>query len=201
MTVKGRPLQDHPGRKLPRHETEAVKCDLGLVLDLSGSGVRLLLKKPGAVRLGQPIPVKLKTPHGMLPVTLRPVWKKRIGLWGGVEAGFAFVGIKPAQSVALATIARFGFVSAADVQPASNRSDPRRTRSSPGNVEAKIVMAEYYTRLELSEDAGLAELKDAYRKMARKYHPDVAAGEENRQKFLQLREAYDLLSDHLKRAG
>ena len=47
----------------------------------------------------------------------------------------------------------------------------------------------------------MEDIKNAYRKLARKYHPDVAPGEENRQKFIALREAYDLLCDHVKRAG
>ena len=201
MSASSKPLADHPNRKLPRHETDAVSCELGKVLDLSGSGIRLQFKGRCPVKVGKTLPVKLKTPNGSLPVTLRTVWRKRTGLMGGYEAGFQFVGIKPAQSVALATIARFGFVSTADVQPGGAKRSSSSTRSTPGNVEASIVMAEYYDRLDLPRDASMEDIKVAYRKLARKYHPDVAPGEENRQKFIALREAYDLLCDHVKRAG
>ncbi len=201
MSASSKPLADHPNRKLPRHETDAVTCDLGKILDLSGSGMRVQFKGRCPVKVGGTLQIKLKTPNGSLPVTLRTIWRKRTGLLSGYEAGFQFMGIKPAQSVALATIARFGFVSAADVQPASAKRPASNTRSSPGNVEASIVMAEYYDRLDVPRDASMADIKDAYRKLARKYHPDVAPGEENRQKFIALREAYDLLCDHVKRAG
>ncbi|MEE9404171.1 MAG: DnaJ domain-containing protein [Algisphaera sp.] len=189
-------------RKLPRHETEAVSCPLGQILDLSGSGMRIQIKGRCPVKVGQTVPIKLKTPSGSLPVTLRAIWRRRTGLLGGYQVGFTFVGIKPAQSVALATIARFGFVSAADVAPApKKKSKGASTRSSAGSLEANIVMAEYYDRLDLPRTANLSDIKDAYRKLARKYHPDVAPGEENRQKFIALREAYDLLMDHVRRAG
>lgn len=201
MSGSSTQLADHPKRRLPRHETDAVTCDLGKILDLSGSGMRVEFKGRCPVKVGQTLPVKLKTPNGSLPVTLRTVWRRRTGLLGGYQAGFQFVGIKPAQSVALATIARFGFVSTADVQPGTAKRSASKTRSTPGNVDAGIVMAEYYDRLDLPRDATMEDIKNAYRKLARKYHPDVAPGEENRQKFIALREAYDLLCDHVKRAG
>jgi len=201
MSASSKPLADDPRRKLPRHETDAVTCELGKILDLSGSGMRVQFKGRCPVKVGQTMPIKLKTPNGSLPVTLRTIWRQRTGLMGGYEAGFQFLGIKPAQSVALATIARFGFVSTADVQPGGTKRSASSTRSSPGNVAASIVMAEYYDRLDLPRDATMADIKDAYRKLARKYHPDVAPGEDNRQKFIALREAYDLLCDHVKRAG
>lgn len=201
MIASSKPLADDPRRKLPRHETDAVTCDLGKILDLSGSGMRVEFKGRCPMKVGQTMPIKLKTSNGSLPVTLRVVWRRRTGLLGGYQAGFQFVGIKPAQSVALATIARFGFLSTGDAQVGGTQKSKTSTRSSPGNVEASIVMAEYYDRLDLPRDATMVELKEAYRKMARKYHPDVAPGEENRQKFIALREAYDLLCDHMKRAG
>ena len=203
MNSENPPIGNDPRRKLPRHATDAVTCEIGQILDLSGSGMRVGIKGRCPFKVGKTLPVKLKTPNGTLPVTLRAVWRRRTGLLGGYQVGFAFVGIKPAQSVALATIARFGFISTADVSPASKdkKSGGGSTRSSPGNVAADIVMAEYYDRLDLPRTAGMDEIKDAYRKLARKYHPDVAPGEDNRKKFIELREAYDLLSDHVRRAG
>ena len=69
MSASSKPLADHPKRKLPRHETDAVTCELGKVLDLSGSGVRLQFKGRCPVKVGQTLPIKLKTPNGSLPVT------------------------------------------------------------------------------------------------------------------------------------
>jgi DnaJ-class molecular chaperone len=63
------------------------------------------------------------------------------------------------------------------------------------------VLAEYYERLDLEPGATQTQVKEAYRQLARRYHPDVAPGPENQARFVEVREAYDLLSDHLRRAG
>lgn len=49
---------------------------------------------------------------------------------------------------------------------------------------------DYYTILELSRDANAKQIKKAYHKAAKKYHPDVGGDEE---KFKQINEAYEIL--------
>ena len=44
------------------------------------------------------------------------------------------------------------------------------------------------------------EIKKAYRKMARQYHPDVNKAADAEDKFKEVKEAYDVLSDDQKRA-
>ena len=56
----------------------------------------------------------------------------------------------------------------------------------------------YYEILGVSTSASAEELKSAYRKLARKYHPDVA-GEEGVEKFKDITEAYETLSDETSR--
>jgi curved DNA-binding protein len=57
-----------------------------------------------------------------------------------------------------------------------------------------------YETLEVTENATEAEIKKAYRKLARKYHPDInkEAGAED--KFKEINAAYEVLSDKEKRA-
>lgn len=57
-----------------------------------------------------------------------------------------------------------------------------------------------YKTLEVSENASEAEIKKAYRKLARQYHPDVnkEAGAED--KFKEINAAYEILSDKQKKA-
>ena len=59
---------------------------------------------------------------------------------------------------------------------------------------------DYYSLLGVKKDASDAEIKKAYRKLARKYHPDHTKGDKNaEEKFKKISEAYAVLSDKKKR--
>lgn len=59
---------------------------------------------------------------------------------------------------------------------------------------------DYYEILGVKRDAKEAEIKSAYRKLARKYHPDVNKDKSAVDKFKDINEAYEVLSDKNKRA-
>ncbi|PBQ30648.1 molecular chaperone DnaJ [Sphingobacteriaceae bacterium] len=59
---------------------------------------------------------------------------------------------------------------------------------------------DYYKVLEIDKSASEADVKKAYRKLARKYHPDVNPNDESaKQKFQKINEANEVLSDPEKR--
>ncbi len=60
---------------------------------------------------------------------------------------------------------------------------------------------DYYEIMGVSRDATQEEIKRAYRKLARKYHPDVSKEPDAEEKFKQLGEAYEVLKDPEKRAA
>ena len=64
---------------------------------------------------------------------------------------------------------------------------------------------DYYKILGVSKDASADEIQKAYRKLARKFHPDLHADKEEKdrekakQQFQKVQQAYDVLSDEKKR--
>jgi len=56
-----------------------------------------------------------------------------------------------------------------------------------------------YETLEISDNASEAEIKKAYRKLARKYHPDVNKEASAEEKFKEINAAYEILSDKQKK--
>ena len=60
---------------------------------------------------------------------------------------------------------------------------------------------DYYEILGVTRGADAEEVKRAYRKLARKYHPDVSKEKNAENKFKELQEAYEVLRDPDKRAA
>jgi len=63
-----------------------------------------------------------------------------------------------------------------------------------------MVQKDFYQILGVKRNASEAEIKSAYRKLAKKFHPDVNKGNKDaEEKFKSISEAYDVLSDKKKR--
>ncbi len=60
---------------------------------------------------------------------------------------------------------------------------------------------DYYDTLDVKRDASQDEIKRAYRKLARKYHPDISKEPDAEESFKQVGEAYEVLKDPEKRVA
>ena len=62
-----------------------------------------------------------------------------------------------------------------------------------------MALADYLRILDLPDDASLEEIKKAYRKQARTFHPDINTSPEAKDKFIEITEAYDFLTANYDR--
>ena len=56
---------------------------------------------------------------------------------------------------------------------------------------------DYYKIMDVAKDASQDEIKRAYRKLARKYHPDVSKESNAEEHFKEVGEAYEVLKEQL----
>src|ERR1700722_18704417 len=65
----------------------------------------------------------------------------------------------------------------------------------------KTSTKDYYAILGVTRDATLIQVKRAYRKLAKQFHPDVNNAPDAAERFRELTEAYDTLTDPARRAS
>ena len=63
-----------------------------------------------------------------------------------------------------------------------------------------MAKRDYYEILGLDKNASSDDIKRSYRKLAKKYHPDIIKAPDAEEKFKEINEAYEVLSDDNKKA-
>ena len=85
----------------------------------------------------------------------------------------------------------------AGLWPAGRQARPARGGGGP----AMTVSGDYYKVLGVPRDADTKTIKNAFRQLARRYHPDTSTEPDAEQRFKEIAEAYGALSDPAKRAS
>jgi curved DNA-binding protein len=99
-------------------------------------------------------------------------------------------------------VARFNGLKSSVPPPTYNRSavDPAAARGRAWR-SGVVEYRDYYKTLGVPREATIDEIKKAYRKLARKYHPDVSKEADAEARMREVNEAYAVLSDAEKRAA
>ena len=98
-------------------------------------------------------------------------------------------------------------ISPTDYRPSffnTNNNEQQSQRSSSSSTSLKMSSRtgagkDFYTILGVSRSAESSEIKSAYRKLAKKYHPDANPGKDTTTEFQEVNRAYEVLSDEDKR--
>ncbi|KAK7314663.1 hypothetical protein VNO77_33190 [Canavalia gladiata] len=108
--------------------------------------------------------------------------------YSNASSSSSFFGSKLMHKMGHAQNPSFGF----SITTNRNRSRAAVIRAKAGN--------DYYSTLNVSRNATLQEIKSSYRKLARKYHPDMNKNPGAEEKFKEISAAYEVLSDDEKRS-
>lgn len=177
---------DLASRGEARMSTEGLCCHVGRVLDLSGSGMRLLVPWKTAPRVGDPETYVFGESPDEFRVMGTVRWVRPAGrLHKRAEVGVEFVGITPARRDAIRRFAATGD------QSGLNESADERVR---------VEYPDLYKLFHLSPYASQEDIRRAYHKLAKTLHPDRSSHPEAESKFAEVQKAYSILRDRELRA-
>lgn len=185
-------------RSNERFAADMLSCPVGKVVDLSIAGMSLTTDRRPTVKPGQVGGFPLSVGSRTFNLVGRVLRVRRLSI-KQYEIGVAFV--NPDQRVVhiLTSVARFGFVPKDGVAEEAPRSNavPETAASSP--TPSNRDPAGIYRLLGVSPDASELQINEAFRTMARQYHPDLNRAADAQQHFIAIKQAYDVLRDNDRR--
>jgi DnaJ-domain-containing protein 1 len=171
--------------------TTIIQCDLGKVLDMSRTGLRVQVDRLSRdAAAGVPFELSISSPAETITARVRVERLRRVGP-SRLEVGLSFVDIDPALGERLEHLARFG-VSRVPADAAAN--ELRR------KLVAAVKLEDHYKTLGLAPSATLESIQLAFRELARQYHPDLNRSPDAEKIFCQINEAHRVLSHPERRA-
>ncbi len=179
----------HRPRGAKRYTSDVVRCNLGKVLDLSRSGIRLRIEDKTKYKEGQRVSGKIGCMQGAIKITGVVRWVKRVKR-GVTEIGMVFLNVDPKTAEAIEILAQYGFIE----RPSARKTEQPKSDKPP--VKGKPNRGpDLYALLGLKPGASSQQIKHAYRVLAKRYHPDTAPDEQDAAKFIAISAAYEVLSD------
>ncbi len=180
-------------RKEERFQTNLLSTNLGEVVDVSGSGVRIRCNGRPGLTVGQVVPLTIRSPQCKVVVHSRVVRTGRGNAQEGrgQHASFQFLDAKPGLRAAIAHLGRFGFIPNLDYSGGENDTPSGGKRS----IRPRRKLADYYGMLGVGPRASADEIRRAYHQLAKQHHPDHTRDTESVGMFEALVEAYKVLRD------
>lgn len=173
-------------RNEARLETDGLSCHAGRVLDMSGSGMRVLVPWKSAPRVGDPETYVFGEPPDEVRLLGTVRWVRPAGrLHKRAEVGVSFVGITPAKRDALRRYAATGDM---------------RVLADADNDRVRVEYPDLYKLMGLSPYASQEDVRRAYHALAKDWHPDRTDDAEAPARFAELQKAYSILRDRELRA-
>jgi hypothetical protein len=196
LFTSGKPARPRAGResrRAARFGVEGMKSPFGDVADISEGGVRVRCDKKPSVPVGATMRFWLRSGKHSLAVVGRVTRVRRRG-WSKFEVGIQLVHESPASAKALVTLARFGFLpKAAEEEAAASGAAKNTGAARPAPPKAKLP--NHYATLGVPIDAGADHIRRAYRALALELHPDLNHDPAANERFILVRQAYEVLRD------
>lgn len=203
-------------RRATRHTAMNLACELGAIVDLSQTGLRIQCAGRPGVEIGSQVKLTVSSPMQRLTVSGQVVWVHKPLLKAG-QVGIKFVNTSEAAARALVELAEHGFVDTAKLSEQFSKGSGGGGSSGSANgcdescggktgeergqasIRASVELEDYYGALGLLPSAMDTEIQEAFRSLARQLHPDVNRSEDATQRFAFISKAYATLKDPAKR--
>lgn len=215
--TKPKPREKKP-RAATRHRTVGVRCELGTVIDISESGLRMQVDGKCPVKVGDILALNVRDFAHQANVRGCVVWVKP-GNNGATTCGIAFIDVRPGTKDLIEQIAGVGEALANDKKAkdaaeaakvasgGKNAIPPPEAKDAEAEADAKkrvvrasIDIEDLYEIFSLPQTATADEINQAYRAMARNLHPDKNPLPDAAERFSQVAKAYKVLRDPEMRA-